>query len=114
MLETLVHSVKPENIATFLGQKLRSNYKGEMGNRFDVRLLGSRIKHIMGPVSIKMYDKFGLILRIETTVNDVSFFQHYRTVRHRKGDQKTKWGKMRKSIYSLAPLQELLAAANRR
>lgn len=114
LLETLIHSVKPENIATFLGQKLRGNYKGEMGNRFDVRLLGSRIKHIMGPVSIKMYDKFGLILRIETTVNDVSFFQHYRKVRHRNGDQETKWGKMRKSIYSLAPLQELLAAGNRR
>lgn len=61
-----------------------------------------------------MYDKFGLILRIETTVNDVSFFQHYREVHHRNGERETKWGKMRKSIYSLAPLQELLAAANRR
>lgn len=114
LMEILIHSVKPENIATFLGQKLHGNYKGEMGNRFDVRLLGSRIKHIMGPVSIKMYDKFGLILRIETTVNDVSFFQHYREVHHRNGERETKWGKMRKSIYSLAPLQELLAAANRR
>lgn len=114
LLETLTHSVKPENIATFLGQKLHGNYKGEMGNRFDVRLLGSRIKHRMGPVSIKMYDKFGLVLRIETTVNDVSFFQHYREVRHRNGESETKWSKMRKSIYSLAPLQEALEAANRR
>lgn len=114
LLETLIHSVKPENIATFFGQKLHGNYKGEMGNRFDVRLLGSRIKHIMGPVSIKMYDKFGLLLRIETTVNDVSFFQHYREVRHRNGESEKKWSKMRKSIYSLAPLQEALEAANRR
>lgn len=114
LLETLIHSVKPENIATFLGQKLHGNYQGEMGNRFDVRLLGSRIKHLMGPVSIKMYDKFGIILRIEITVNDVSFFQHYREVRHRNGERETKWGRMRKSLYSLAPLQESLAAANRR
>lgn len=85
-----------------------------MGNRFDVRILGSRIKHIMGTVSIKMYDKFGIILRIEVTVNDVSFFQHYREVRHRNGEREKKWSKMKKSIYSLAPLQELLCAANQR
>jgi len=30
-------------------------------------------QHHMGKAAIKMYDKHGLILRIETTVNDVSF-----------------------------------------
>jgi hypothetical protein len=114
LLETLIHSVKPENIATFLGQKLHGNYTGEMGNRFNVRILGSRIKHLMGPVSIKMYDKFGIILRIETTVDDVSFFQEYRDVRHRTGERETKWTKMRKTIYNLQPLHKLLQAANHR
>lgn len=114
LLETLIHSVKPENIATFLGQKLHGNYKGQMGNQFNVRLLGSRIKHTMGPVSIKMYDKGSIILRIETTVDDVSFFQQFREVLHRNGQHETKWAKMRKSIYSLAPLQKLLMAANHR
>jgi len=33
-------------------------------------------------VSIKTYDKFGIVLRIETTVNDVSFFKQYRQVHH--------------------------------
>jgi hypothetical protein len=93
---------------------LHGNYKGEIGNRFNKRQLGRRIKHVMGPVSIKMYDKFGLILRIETTVNDVSFFRHYRQVIHRNGTHETKWAKMKKSIYSLAPLQEVLLAANQR
>ena len=37
---------------------------------------GTRIKYTMGPVSNKLYDKFGLILRIETTVNDLTFFKH--------------------------------------
>ncbi len=114
LLETLIHSVKPENIAIFLGQKLHGNYQGEMGNRFNVRLLGSRIKHHMGPVSIKMYDKFGIILRIETTVDDVSFFQEYREVRHRSGERETKWTKMRKTVYNLPSLQKLLRAANHR
>jgi hypothetical protein len=44
------------------------------------RIEGTRIKHTVGPVSIKMYDKFRLILRIETTVVNVSFFKHYREV----------------------------------
>jgi hypothetical protein len=54
-----------------------------MGNRFNVRWLGARLKHVMGPVALKAYDKLGLILRIEVTVNDVSFFQQYRQVQHR-------------------------------
>jgi hypothetical protein len=68
----------------------------------------------MGPVSLKLYDKFGLILRIETTVNDLTFFKHYREVEHRDGSRETKWASMQKTIYSLPALRELLAAANRR
>ena len=68
--------MKPDNIATFLGRKLNGNYQDEMGNRFNTRIEGTRLKHTMGPVSIKMYDKFRLILRIETTVVNVSFFKH--------------------------------------
>jgi hypothetical protein len=114
LLETLTHAVKPADIATFLGRKLSGNYQGEMGNRFNKRWIGTRIKHQMGPVSIKMYDKFSFILRIETTVNNVSFFKHYRQVQHRDGSATTKWAPMKKTIYSLPALQEVLIAANQR
>lgn len=114
LTRTAIHTVKPDNIATFLGRKLHGNYQDEMGNRFNIRIEGARIKHTMGPVSIKMYDKFSLILRIETTVNDVSFFKHYREVEHRNGHRETKWAAMQKTIYSLPALRELLAASNRR
>jgi len=114
LTRTAVHSVKADNIATFLGKKLHGNYQDEMGNRFNVRIEGTRIKHTMGPVAIKLYDKFGLILRIETTVNDVSFFKHYRQVEHRDGSQEMKYAAMQKTIYSLPALRELLLAANRR
>ena len=70
---TAIHTVKPDNIATFLGKKRSPQFEGEMGNRFDVRIEGTRIKHTMGPVSVKLYDKFGLILPIETTAYDLSF-----------------------------------------
>jgi len=111
---TAIHTVKPDNIATFLGRKLHGNYQGETGNNYNVRIEGTRIKHHMGKVSIKMYDKHKKILRIETTVNDVSFFKHYRTVEHRDGTNSKKITSMKKNIYSLAPLRKLLKAANHR
>jgi len=114
LARTAIHTVKPDNIATFLGRKLSPQFEGEMGNRFNIRIEGTRIKHTMGPVSIKLYDKFGLILRIETTVNDLTFFKHYREVEHRDGSRETKWASMQKTIYSLPALRELLEAANRR
>jgi len=114
LARTAIHTVKPDNIATFLGRKLNPQYEGEMGNRFNIRIEGTRIKHTMGPVSLKLYDKFGLILRIETTVNDLTFFKHYREVEHRDGTKETKWAPMQKSIYSLPALRQLLEAANRR
>jgi len=114
LLETLIHAVKPQDIATFLGKKLHGNYQGEVGNNLNTRILGTRIKHHMGPASIKLYDKCGRILRIEVTVNDVSFFQQHREVVHRNGERETKWAPMQKSICSLAPLREVLAAATQR
>ena len=114
LLETLTHAVKPADTATFLGRKLNGNYQGEMGNRFNKRWIGTRIKHQMGPVSIKMYDKFKLILRIETTVNNVAFFKHYRQVQHRDGSTSMRWAPMKKTIHSLPALREVLSAANQR
>jgi hypothetical protein len=114
LLETLTHAVKPADIATFLGRKLNGNYQGEMGNRFNRRWIGTRIKHQMGPVSIKMYDKFSLILRIETTVNNVAFFKQYRQVQHRDGSTTMAWAPMKKTVHSLPALREVLSAANQR
>ena len=114
LTRTAIHTVKPDNIATFLGRKLNGHYQDQMGNRYNTRIEGTRIKHTMGPVSIKMYDKFRLILRIETTVVNVSFFKHYREVEHQDGTHSMAWAEMKKTIYSLAPLREVLSAAKRR
>ena len=62
-------------------------------------------------MSLKLCDKFGLILRLQTTVNDVSFSKHYREVEHRNGIREKKGAPRRKSSYSL---RQLLAAAKRR
>ena len=115
LLPTSVHAVKADQVATFLGKKLVGQYQGEVGNHFHTRIEGARIKHHMGPSSIKMYDNFGFILRIETTTNDVSFFKHYRKVEQKNGREKFKLASLKKSIYSLNPdLRQILADANRR
>ena len=113
-LRTAVHTVKPADIATFLGKKLNGNYQGEMGNRYNTRIEGTRIRHSMGMVSIKMYDKFGHILRIETTVKDVTFFRHYRQVEQRDGNTVARFAPMKKTIYSLGALREVAEASNGR
>ena len=114
LLETLTQTVKPTDIATFFNKKLAPNYQGELGNRFKEDWHGSRVKHRMGPVSIKMYDKFFRLLRLETTVVNVSFFRQYRTVHHRDGSTSKQSAIMKKTIYNLPALQENLQAANQR
>jgi len=114
LVERLIQAVTPADIATFLGRKLHGNYQDEMGNRFNQRWLGTRLKHQMGPVTLKLYDKFSLVLRIEVTVNDVAFFDQRREVKHRDGTTSIEWTTMKKSIYSLRPLQETLRAVNQR
>jgi len=111
---TAIHAVKAAQVATFLGRKVTAAYQGEIGNDFHTRIEGTRIKHQMGPVGIKMYDKLGVILRIETTASDVSFFKHYRRVEHRGGEGEMKVAPLKKSIYSLPVLCKLMAAANQR
>jgi hypothetical protein len=114
LVRTATHAVKADDIATFLGRKLSGNYQDDMGNDFHTRIQGTRIKHHMGKAAIKMYDKHGIMLRIETTANDVSFFKHYREVVHRDGTSTHKFASMKKSIYSLRDLSKLLHDSNRR
>ncbi|NSW92064.1 MAG: hypothetical protein HPY74_15580 [Firmicutes bacterium] len=114
IIRTAIHSVKPDNIATFLGQRLTLHYEGEAGNNFNTRILGTRIKHRMGEVSIKMYDKFGIVLRIECTCNNISQFRHIREVKHKDGTVTEEKAPMKKSIYSLFVLSGILKAATRR
>lgn len=68
----------------------------------------------MGSTAIKMYDKFGKILRIETTSNDICFFKHYREVVHRDGTTSYETAHLKKNIYSLGPLMDNLKASNKR
>lgn len=114
LVRTVIHAVKARNVATFLGRRLDSRFAGQVGNDFHTRIEGTCIRHHYGPTAIKMYDKFGRVLRIETTVHDVTFFKHHRWVEHRDGTRSMQWASVRKTMYSLGALAELLKASNRR
>jgi hypothetical protein len=105
-----VLAVKAEHVATFLGKKITPQLAQELGSRFSTRIEGTCIKHRFAKTGVKMYDKFGRVLRLETTTNDVSFFK----VEHLDGHSTRELAGLKKSIYSLIDLREILLACNRR
>ena len=109
-----VLSVKAEQVATFLGRRIDPRVAQEIGSKFATRIEGTCIKHRFGDAAIKMYDKFGCVLRIETTANNVAFFKHHRKVEHRRGPPTRELAPVKKSIYSLIDLREILFGCNRR
>jgi hypothetical protein len=114
LVATAIHTVKPDNISTFLGQKLSPLYQGEVGNSYNVRIEGNRIKHTKGSCSIKMYGKFHKILGTETATNRISGFKHCREAVHRDGTKSNQTASLGKNIYSLGDLAQLPAAASKR
>ncbi|WP_169132170.1 hypothetical protein [Aromatoleum evansii] len=109
-----VLSVKAEQVMHFLGKKPTPQLAQELDSRLSTRIEGTCIKHRLGRNSVNMYDKFGRVLRIETTTNDVSFFKHHRKVEHRDGHATRELAAVKKSIYSLIDLREILTGCNRR
>ena len=114
IIRAAIFTVKPDNIATFLGQRIAYNCKKEAGTNYNQRILGTRIKHHMGDVSIKMYYKFGHVLRIESTCNDIGTFRVKWKVEHRDGSSSEQKAPLKKSIYSLYQLFTIMKAANYR
>jgi len=114
LIRQTVLNVKAEQVANFLGRHITPQLAQEIGSQFSTRIEGTCVKHRFGKSSIKMYDKCGIVLRIETTANDVSFFKHHRKVEHRQGPPTRELAPVKKSIYSLIDLREILLGCNRR
>jgi hypothetical protein len=114
MIKTAMHTVTPDDIANFLGKRFSVLFEGEAGSRYNKRILGTRIKHQMGEISVKIYDKFGSVLRIEVTSNDVSKLKTFREVNKRDGASETRTAPVKKSIYSLFVLTQIFKNASRR
>jgi hypothetical protein len=88
-------------VASFLGKKITPALAQEIGSRLSTRIEGHCIKHSMGAASVNVHDKFSCVLRIETKVNDVSFFKPHRKVEHRDGHSTRELAGLKTSLYSL-------------
>jgi hypothetical protein len=102
-----------EDVMTFLGRKLHPLFKGDVITDCKKRLPGARVKHRVSQNWIKMYDKFGVVLRVETVINSPKFFvvRRYGT---RKGERLLGWFPLRKGVAFFPRYRDIALAANHR
>lgn len=106
-----------QEVMNFLGRKLNGNFQGEIVSELSSfvcrRTGGSRIKHRVKENWLKMYDKAGLVLRVETVINNPEDFRVRKRVT-RKGKKRTEWVNMRKGVAWLFRYREVSLKANSR
>jgi hypothetical protein len=106
------------NVLRFLGKidaksalppRVSGEVRGDRRRRFE----GVRVKHWAGPNSIKIYNKAGNVLRVETTINHPRSFKVYRTA----DDDPTRqpgWLPMRKGVADLHRRSQVSQKSNER
>jgi hypothetical protein len=113
LLEHAIVCFSPEDVLTFLGRKLHGNFAGEVLGDFKKRWPGARIKHRMKKNWIKMYDKHGCVLRIETVINHPYEFK-IRRKGIRNGEEITDWFPMPKGVAFIDRYAQISLAVNQR
>lgn len=101
------------DIMRFLQRRTNKRFAGEASGNLKEREEGIRVKHRVEENSIKMYDKQGSVLRIETTINNPHRFRVWRKG-WRKGKLVMKWLPVRQGIADIRRRAELSSAANAR
>ncbi len=104
-------------VMRFLGRKFVGQFQGEFTTSLlDLsfkRIPGVRVKHRVKENWIKMYDKAGVALRIETVINNPEDFRVRKSVR-RRGRLATEWVPMRKGVAYLFRYRDVSHSANSR
>jgi hypothetical protein len=114
LLEHALLQFSAADILTFLGRKLDPRFQGEvLTDCKKDRWPGARIKHRMKNNWLKMYDKFGLLLRIETVINQPREFRVRRRCT-RQGTPQMAWLPMNKGVSNFYHYHEVARAANTR
>jgi hypothetical protein len=102
-----------KDVLRFLERRTNIRFSGEVNSSLIHRTEGVRIKHLVEENSIKMYNKKGSVLRIETTTNNPCRFKVRRRVK-RDGKEIKAWMAMRKGIVDLPRRVEIARGANER
>jgi hypothetical protein len=112
------HFGTPE-VLRFLGRTVPAHgrvhrlYQGEVETGLTQRPEGLRLKHYVNGNSIKIYDKHGQVLRVETTLTHPEDFRVFRTPEDRPKGKK-RWMQLRKSVADSTRRAQVCAAANDR
>lgn len=101
------------DVLRFLERRTNSRFAGEVKGSLMHRTEGVRIKHWVEENSIKMYNKQGSVLRVETTINNPTRFKVRRRLK-RDGKDVYDYLPMRKGIVDLPRRAELARSANGR
>ena len=102
------------DVLRFLGRRTSARrFAGEASASVIQRREGIRVKHWAEENSIKMYDKQGSVLRVETTINNVRRFK-VRRMTQWNGVRRMRWIPMRFGLADLARRVEVSRAANER
>ena len=106
-------SFSSPDVMRFLGRKLHGNFQGEVMTDYKERVEGTRIKHRAGSNSVKIYDKFQIVLRVETTINHPRDFRVFRPV-EKDPERKLAWQALRQGIADLHRRAKISQASNER
>ena len=114
-----IQTLSSADVLRFLGRKtpahggVNGHFQGEVLTDLKTRPEGLRIKHSVNHNSIKMYDKQGSVLRIETTINNT---RDYKVRRCPEGARQGKraWRRLRKGVVDIPRRAEISQASNDR
>jgi hypothetical protein len=107
------------DVLAFLGRKLTGHFLGDVVtdqvdfSQMPKRLPGRRVKHRMKHNWMKLYNKEGAVLRVETVINDPTEFRIRRRVR-RQGRSVMAWTPLRKGVAFLSRYQAICGQCNGR
>lgn len=101
------------DVMRFLGRKVHNLFEGEIISDFKNRPEGMRVKHRVNGNSVKMYDKAGSVLRVETTLNQPKDLKVFRP---KQGDppDKLAWLPLRKGVADIHRRAKLSQDSNMR
>jgi hypothetical protein len=113
-----IRTLGSRDVMRFLGHRVparggvNGHFEGEVVTDLKDRPEGMRIKHRAKGNSVKMYDKQGSVLRVETTVNQPREFKVYRGTEAEP--HKKQWRKLRKGVADLHRRAQVSQASNER
>ena len=110
LIRHAIETFRSEDVLRFLGHR-PIGFDREVQSDLRRRVEGVRVKHWVAENSVKMYDKAGSLIRIETTINNPDRFK---VRRRRPSDGRLDWLPLRRGVADMRRRAAISQAANAR